>query len=156
MVSVLKGGKACTPGLAGQLVELHRHLERHFDRGGTIVGIKNARQRPRRKKRHQLFCEPDGRFVGQAEKRAVGKFRRLPLDGLHNVGMRMTVDVGPDRAVAVEVFAACRVDQPAATSFHQDEGIMPGRAPVPHLGERMPKVRLVGLPEFVRGHGCAA
>jgi hypothetical protein len=153
---MFKSGEVATLGVAGQLMELHSHLEGHFDRRGAVVRIKNAAQGPQGKESDQLFGQSDGRFVGQAEKRAVGKFRRLLLDGLDNVGVRMTVNVGPDRTVAIEVFAAGGVDQHAAASFDQDEGIMPDRAPVPHLGERMPEVRLVGLPEFVGGHGRRA
>ena len=87
VIGVFEGDKTGTLGVAGQLMELHRHLERHLDGGGTVVRIKNARQCLRRKKCHQLFGEPDGRFVGEAEKRTVGEFRGLGLDRADDVWM---------------------------------------------------------------------
>ena len=63
--------------------------------------------------------------------------------------MTVPVQVRPDRAVAVEVVAALCVGQDRPTARDEDERILLRRAPVRHLGERVPEVGVIepaGLP----------
>ena len=154
VVSMIECREAATLRMTGQLMELHRHLQRHLDGRGPIVGIENTGQRFRREEGNQPFRQPDGRFVGRPEERAVREFSRLRTDGRGDFRMRVTVDVGPDGTVAVQVFATFAVDQHASAPFGDDERIVSGITPVAHLGERVPDMLLVGCLQFAGAHGA--
>ena len=156
MVGVIECGEAAAIGMTGQLVVLHRHFERDLNGGGSVVGIKNARESLRRKKRDEFFREADGRFVGEAEERAVREFGRLLLDGGDDFRMRVAVDVRPNGTVAVEIFAAGGIDQEASAAFREDQRRVSWLAPFAHLGEGMPEMRFVGLLKRGDRHSPAA
>ena len=86
----------------------------------------------------------------------MGQLPSLIADRGDDFRMRVTVDICPDRAVPVEVFAAFGIDKKTAASFDQHERIVLRRAPVLHLRERVPNVPFVGLAELVDGHGPPA
>jgi hypothetical protein len=80
----------------------------------------------------------------------VGELGRLRLDGTDNFRMRMSVDIRPDRAVAIEVSLAAGVEQSAAASLNYNQGLVSGIAPITHLGEWMPDVGLVCRNEVLK------
>ena len=67
--------------------------------------------------------------------------------------MIVTVDVGPDRRVAVKVASAETIFQPRSAPGNQHEWLVIGRNPVVHLRERMPDMRFVELDEGVHWAG---
>ena len=50
----------------------------------------------------------------------------------------MTVDIGPNRGIAVEIPLAGRIPQPGPLARSYKQRVMVGYRPLPHLGERMP------------------
>ncbi len=84
----------------------------------------------------------------------MGDLFELLAQGAVQVGVVMTVDVRPDRGVAVEVTLPFPVDQPVAFAADQVQaGVV---LILPHLGKRMPPEAPVGGIEGVRGgrSGC--
>jgi len=61
------------------------------------------------------------------------------------------MDVGPDRRVSIEVPFAEAVFQPRPLSSNQNQWLVVGRNPIPHLGERMPDMSFIELDEGVGG-----
>ncbi len=75
-----------------------------------------------------------------------GNVREVPELTLHSrvdPGMVVPVQVGPDRRVSIEVLASPAVAQGRTLAGDDHQGIVFRRAPVAHLRERMPGMRLV-------------
>jgi hypothetical protein len=73
----------------------------------------------------------------------VGDAGELIADGPGDFRVPVTMDICPDRRISVDVFSAAAVPQDRPFSFDQNERLMPFRAPLHHLGERMPAMGLV-------------
>ena len=142
--------------LAAQLPVLQGHAAGALDRGRTVVGEKDTCQGVPGEEADQLFREPNRGFIGKAERRAMGDAVELIPDRRVDQRMPVAVDVGPDRTVAVEVFVAFEIRQDRSAARRDDERIDLGRAPVLHLREGMPEVRLVELAERLNRTGCRA
>ena len=69
--------------------------------------------------------------------------------------MIVSVNVGPDRRVAVQIASAETVFQPRSAPGNQHEWLVIGRNPVAHLRERMPDIGFIELDQGVGGviHG---
>ena len=52
----------------------------------------------------------------------------------------MTVDIGPNRGIAVEIPHADRIPQPGSLTRNNKQRVMVGCRPFQHLGKRMPDV----------------
>src|SRR5215467_6546590 len=81
----------------------------------------------------------------------------LPTNGCIDVRMVVAMDIGPDRRIAIDVFAATAIPQNCSMSLDQKERLMPWGAPFPHVGEWMPNKALVGLNQLFRipfSHSC--
>ncbi len=89
----------------------------------------------------QFFGEQRSRFVGQAKRGRVRDFLELPLDGGIDFGMIVSVEVGPDGRIGVEIFPTASVSKRRAFSFDNYNRL--ARQPVAHLRERMPDVRVI-------------
>ena|ERR1700749_2791666 len=50
----------------------------------------------------------------------------------------MTVDIGPNRGIAVEIPLAGRIPQPRSLTRNNKQWVMVGYRPFPHLGKRVP------------------
>src|SRR5690349_9306680 len=55
--------------------------------------------------------------------------------------MVMAVEIGPNRGVGIEIFAAVDIAHNGATSLRNDDGLL--LEPVTHLGKRVPDVLMV-------------
>ena len=129
------------------LAALHRHLDRTLNGRAPVVGKKDARQRLRcilRPKRHQFFREPDRLWVGESQKRSVRHALQLLTNCGVDLRVPMSVQIGPNGRVAVDILAPFAVAQKHPLPFHQHQRFMFRRAPVPHLRERMPAMAFVG------------
>ena len=58
-------------------------------------------------------------------------------------GVGVTVDICPNRGIAVQVAAALAVLKHCALAAHEDKRVVVRLAPIAHGGEGMPKVRFV-------------
>jgi len=67
-------------------------------------------------------------------------------------GMVVSVDVCPDRGVAIDVFATVPVPKDCALSFDEHDGIVIGRTPCFHLRKGMPDVALFSGDERIGIH----
>src|ERR1700675_874497 len=110
MISVAKRNKAMT-GWTVQLPILACDSHGHFHSRGTVIGIKNAAERAARKQFHDCFPQLDCGRVCKTEKGGVRDAIKLLSDGGIDVGMVMPMNVGPDRRIAVDVFAAAAVSK---------------------------------------------
>ena len=128
---------------------LEDHLQRRFHGGGTVVGKEDLVVR-KAGRFDQFRSQRRSDVVGQAEKRAVREPVELLADGLVDLGPPMAVQIGPDRGIAIEVFAALIIAQHRAFPGNQDDGIMTWRVPVAHLGEGVPDVGLVRFSRISR------
>ena len=140
-------GKA--PGAAGELVG---ELERHFHGGRTVVGEEYFRER-RFELRIGEFDEPGGElrggWVGQAEGRDVGDTAKLLLERAVEFGVIVTVQIGPDAGVGIEVSAAVQIAEERTAARGDDDGLV--LQPIAHLGEWMPVVFQVQLRQGMHG-----
>ena len=75
---------------------------------------------------------------------------QVAVDGGIDVGMVMTMNVGPDRRITVDVFAAAAVSQQRPLSFNEHDWFVISRTPPRHRGKWMPNIFLVGLNEVLR------
>lgn len=78
------------------------------------------------------------------------------LEGADNFRVRVTVNIRPYRAVAVEVFTPVAVDEDASAAAGNDNRIMILRAPVAHLREWVPQMLFVRLLQLAATHGAPA
>lgn len=67
-------------------------------------------------------------------------------------GMVVSVDVCPDRGVAIDVFATVPIPEDCALSFDENDWIVIGRAPRLHLRKGMPDVALFSGDERIGIH----
>ena len=79
----------------------------------------------------------------------MGDLLQLPLDGGIDPGMIVSVEVGPDRGVGIQIFPAARISQQRPLPFNDDDGF--ALEPIPHLGERVPEVAVVEFGKRVHG-----
>src|SRR5262249_50836903 len=63
--------------------------------------------------------------------------------------MVVSMDVGPNRRIAIEVTLTETIFQPRTMTGHQHEGLVVRLNPVAHLRKRMPNVRFVELDEVL-------
>jgi len=112
---------------------LDDHFQAGFHRGGAVVGKEDPGEgrgiSVLADIRQQLLGQSDGGLVGQTEKGGVGNFSKLVTDGFVQFGMAMTVKVGPDGGVAVEVALAVGSDEPRAFAGNNRDGMEGGIHP---------------------------
>ena len=65
--------------------------------------------------------------------------------------MPVSVQIRPDRRIAVDILATLAVAQERALALDEHQRFVIRRAPVGVLGERMPAVRLIGRGEIAGG-----
>ena len=153
VVGVGKREKAVALRLPPVLPALHGHLDGALNSCAAVVGKEDAGERVRdvlRPKRDEFLGKLDRLGVGESQERSVRHALQLVADGSVDLRVAMAVDVGPDGGVAVDVFAPLAIAQDGPLAFHQHERFVLGRAPVAHLGERMPAMAFVGGDEI----GC--
>jgi len=95
----------------------------------------------------QFLRQQAGRFIGQAECRAVRDFPELPPDGRIELRMMVTVQVRPNRGIRVEIVASPNVAQHRALARDDDHWL--ALQPVTHLGEGMPDELVIKFGELV-------
>ena len=95
--------------------------------------------------------------MGETEKRNMRHPFQLPADGRLNRRMGVTVDVGPDGRIPIQIAPPLGIPQPHPLATHQNQWFMIRRAPLGLPCERMPAVRTVGLDpsECVLAHRAA-
>ena len=71
-------------------------------------------------------------------------FVELRLDGRINDGMVVTMDVCPDRRIAIDVFTTVAVPKDGPLALDQHNWFVIGRTPCLHLRERVPDMLLFG------------
>lgn len=135
MVGTLECGEGVFLRVTGELMELQGHLEGCFDGGGTVIG-EEAASEVRGPELAEFLCELSGGRVGESEKGGMGDALELPMDCGIEARVVMSVDVGPDGGVTVEVGVTVLVGDAAALARDDGEGLR--FEPVPHVGERMP------------------
>jgi hypothetical protein len=119
---------------------LEGHLQGDFDCGGPIVRKEDVVQ-PARRDFDEAASQLDGRWMRRAEQRDVGDLVELVTNGRVDGRMAMTMNVAPQAADAVEVLATIDVNQGAAVSPLNEEGLV-----LRHLSKRVPDV--VAVPAF--------
>ena len=85
----------------------------------------------------------------------MGHAAELLCDGAVNRRMAVSMDVGPDGRVSIQVFATLLITKDAAFATDERQGLMVLRAPGLHWGEGMPEMLLVGRAEvgWAERHG---
>ena len=71
-------------------------------------------------------------------------FVELRLDGRIYDGMVMTMDICPDRRIAIDVFTTVAVPKDGPLALDQHDWFVIGRTPCLHLRERVPDMLLFG------------
>src|SRR3989304_51349 len=89
--------------------------------------------------------------MGEAEEGAVGDLGELGAEGSIDRRLPMAVDVDPEGGDAVEVAPPVCIDEDAPLAALDDRVALP--QPVLHLGERVPDVSFVVLPEPMAAGG---
>ncbi len=111
---------------------LKGHLERHFHRGGATVGEEHMVE-TRRREIDQSLGEANRGGVRSAEQRAMGHAVELLANGGVDPRVAMAMDIAPQAAHAIEIFAPLDVDERRALGSLDDQRLVFG-----HLGEGMP------------------
>ena len=73
----------------------------------------------------------------------MGDAVELLADRAGDSGVGVTVDICPNRGIAVQVAAAFAVFEHCALAAHEDKRVVVRFAPIAHGGEGMPEVRFV-------------
>ena len=136
MVAVGQRDEAGLSGSAAIAPIVKAHLDRHFDRGGAVVGEETAGQSGRRQC-NQLFGQAYRGFVGEAGKDDVFQQVELVVQSRIDAWIRVTEQIHPPGAYRVEVPLAVEVLEPhafAAPDRYRREGFM-----VLHLGAGVPQ-----------------
>src|SRR3990172_9773899 len=89
--------------------------------------------------------------MGEAEEGAVGDLGELGADGSIDRRLPVAVDVDPEGGDAVEVAPPICIDEGAPLAALDDRVALP--QPLLHLGERVPDVSFVVLPEPMAAGG---
>ncbi len=150
MVAVGEGDEALLLRFADVEPVVKAHFQRHFDAGGTVVGIETAGQRIWRH-----FYQPLGQFdhrgVAEPGENHVLKRVELILYALVDIRVGVTKDVDPPRADGIHVAVAFEIMQPDAFApLNRDDRHV---LVVFHLGAGMPEHRNVALhPLVVQAH----
>ena len=130
---------------------LGSQLKRGLHRRGTIVRIKDLREPglPLRSPRqpHQLLGQLCRGSTSQTQGRSVRHSGQLTSNGRVDARIPMTMEIGPNGGVGIEVLPALHVAQDRPLPFDQHNGL--GAQPVLHLGERMPDVLVIELGQAV-------
>ena len=155
VVGVIERDEARAFRLSALLAELERHFHGTLHCGGAVVGEEDARQRAGGPERNEFRGEENGRLVGESERGDVGDAIQLLFDGRDDARMPVTVDVRPDGGVAVYIFPPVLISQQRAAAAGDEQRLMLRRAPVLHLREGMPEVRLVEAEEVGGGKHMA-
>ena len=79
-------------------------------------------------------------------------FVELRLNGRVYGGMVVTMDVCPDRRIAIDVFTTVTVPKNGALALDQHDGFVIGRTPCLHLRKGVPNVPLFSGDEGVIIH----
>src|SRR5271168_3563644 len=75
----------------------------------------------------------------------MGDFVQLAGNGRVDLRVAMPMEIGPDRGIGVEIFAAPGVTQHRPATAQDDDGFV--LQPVEHLGERVPDKGLISFCE---------
>lgn len=147
MVGAGQADEAGAPGMAGQLPVLKGKLERDLDGIGAVIAEEDpveiaggcARQRGGKLR---------AGLVGQPEHRGVGHPPNLVDQRAVQIRIIVTMHIGPDGGIAIEVATALGIGQPAALSrcdrqWRQAQVLL-------HLRERMPDVPAVPAVNLIR------
>ncbi len=88
----------------------------------------------------------------------MGDLTELLLNGCVDVRVGVTVDVRPDRGIAVEVAVSLRIPEAGRLAVGDDQGVGEAGAPLLLAGERVPAVAEIKVQPVsgVGSHGAAA
>jgi hypothetical protein len=149
VVGVFEGDEAVA-GIPSIPPIMEAHLERHLDRGRTVIGVETTCETFfilwfGRAHLDQALGERHGRLVGEPGEEDVLKVLRLPAHRGADGGMGMAEEVYPPRADGVEVTTPVLVFQPDAMGTADGDRRQP--FVVLHLRAGMPQYRSITLSE---------
>lgn len=72
----------------------------------------------------------------------------LSADRGVDMGVTVPVDIGPDRAVSIEIFLPFGIAQGGPFSGYKNQRVMIRCTPIRHLGKRMPEVSFIEVAQF--------
>src|SRR5580700_2529378 len=81
----------------------------------------------------------------ESEKRAMGNSGQLLGNRTVNPRVIMTVNVGPNGRIAVQIPLARGIPKPRSLPGDDKQRVMAGNSPFPHLGKRMPDMTFLPL-----------
>src|SRR3970282_863985 len=126
---------------------LERHLDGDLHRGGSVVGIKDARESGRRGGQ-EFFRELDRRDVGQPQEGGMGHPVELGTDCAVDLLPAVPEQVHPQRRYAVEIFPPLRGEEAVPLSrLYAERSVL---LPVRNLGEGVPDPRFIPPPQPLR------
>ena len=96
VIAIGKGDEVFPFGLTALLAVLQRELQRAFDRGRAVVGIKDPLKRVGREETAKFFRELDGGRVGEPQKRHMRNLLQLIGDRFTDRWMPVAMNVRPD------------------------------------------------------------
>ena len=143
VITIRKGHNPVPLRRPGLHAELHGHFQGALHGSGAIVGKKHPLQRAMGKKSAQLRRQLGGAGIAEAQIRAVRDFSQLPIQRIVDPGMSVSVDVGPDRRIAIEVLAPLGIPQPHTLAAGDDQALAGRIAPISLIGEGMPAMLLI-------------
>ncbi len=132
------------------------HLERHFDRGRSIVCVEAASE-PGGRKVRERFAQRDDGLVGEAGEDHVLEAPHLPADRGIDARVGMPEEIHPPGTDGVDIALAVEVFEPHALGLADGDHrqvlvILHLRAGMPHVGQVTRGVRrIVGAFERHRG-----